>query len=231
MNRLERLYAVNEAIRRSSPNPVSAAHLASQFGVSRRTIERDLNSLRHAGAPLFAERGRLGGHRTLEDPKKVVLTLSDKEVTALIMALAASGPDLPYSHAGRAAVDRLLDVLPDPTRVAVEELRSKVRTQVAETSSLDLQSRQALEAGVQQGSVVNLVYHDRNGTRTERAVDPVGFLRMQDAWLLIGWCHLRNDGRVFRFDRIQTARATSKKAAAHDLDVALGWVPYEIERL
>ncbi len=231
MNRLERLYAVNEAIRRSSPNPVSAAELATQFGVSRRTIERDLNSLRHAGAPLFAERGRLGGHRTLEDPKKVVLTLSDKEVTALIIALAASGPDLPYSHAGRAAVGRLLDVLPDPTRIAVEELRSKVRTQVAETSSLDLQSRHALEAGVQQGSVVNLVYQDQHDTRTERAVDPVGFLRKQEAWLLIAWCHLRNDGRVFRFDRIQSARATSKKAATHDLEVALGWLPYSVERV
>src|SRR5689334_20604208 len=40
MNRLERLYAVAEAIRRRAPAPVSAAALAEEFGVTRRTMER-----------------------------------------------------------------------------------------------------------------------------------------------------------------------------------------------
>lgn len=229
MNRLERLYAVNEAIRRAAPRAVSASELADRFGVSRRTIERDLDALRHAGAPLFAERGRSGGHRTLEDPKNVVLSLSVPEVTALVMALAASGPDLPYGQVGRVAVDRLLDVLPDSVRCGVDELRSKVRTSANESAPLNPRSRRALEAGVQQNRVVNLKYDDGHGVQTTRAVDPVGFLRRDARWLLVGWCHLRNDGRMFRFDRIVSARLTAKNAGCHDVDLALGWVPYETE--
>jgi predicted DNA-binding transcriptional regulator YafY len=58
MNRLERLYAMAEAIRRSGTQPISAAKLAVRFEVSRRTIERDLAVLRSAGVPLYADHGR-----------------------------------------------------------------------------------------------------------------------------------------------------------------------------
>lgn len=229
MNRLERLYAVNEAIRRASPRPISAAELAQRFGVSRRTIERDLEALRYAGAPLFADRGRTGGHRTLEDPKNVVLSLSISEVTALVMAFGAAGQDLPYGQVGRAAVDRLLDVLPDPVRVGVDELRSKVRTSADQHDLLDHRSREALESGVQHGRVVNLRYTDGGGALTERAVDPVGFLRNDSGWSLVGWCHLRDGGRLFRFDRIASARLTKQTARIHDVDDALGWLPFDTE--
>ncbi len=40
--RIERLYALAEEIRRHAPTPMSATVLAEHFGVSRRTIERDL---------------------------------------------------------------------------------------------------------------------------------------------------------------------------------------------
>ena len=227
MNRLERLYAVNEAIRRASPRPVSAAELASKFDVSRRTIERDLDALRYAGAPLFAERGRVGGHRTLEDPDNVVFSLSASEVAALVLALSAAGPDLPFGEVGRAAVDRLLDVLPAPVRVGVDDLRSKVRTTSDNEEPIDLRVRRVLEQGVQQSRVVNLGYVDADGVTTKRAVDPVGFLQRESAWYLIGWCHLRQGGRMFRFPRITSARLTKQPAAHRDFDEVLGWVPFE----
>ena len=229
MNRLERLYAINEAVRRASPAPVSAATLADRFDVSRRTIERDLKALRHAGAPLYAERGRSGGQRTLEDPRHVVLTLSESEVAALVLALSSAGPDLPYGEIGRAAVDRLLDVLPDTTRVGVDGLRSRVRTSPNEQGSIDTQIRRILEQGVQQSRVINLGYIDAHLESTRRAVDPVGFLHRKSTWFLVGWCHLRNDGRLFRFDRITSARLTKQNAPGHDFETALGWVPFETE--
>jgi predicted DNA-binding transcriptional regulator YafY len=47
MRRLERLYAITEEIRRHEPASVSAGWLADRFGVSRRTVERDLAALRN----------------------------------------------------------------------------------------------------------------------------------------------------------------------------------------
>lgn len=229
LNRLERLYAVNEAIRRAAPRPVSALELAKQFDVSRRTIERDLDALRNAGAPLFADRGRSGGHRTLEDPKNVVLTLSAAEVAALVLALSVGGPDLPYGEVGRSAVARLLDVLPDSVLVGVDELRGRVRTSSDLSAQLDRNTRRTLEQAVQQSRVVNLSYIDGEGAATRRAVDPVGFLQRDSAWFLIGWCHTRTAGRMFRFDRIASAHGTTKPAPQHDFEESLGWVPFDTE--
>ncbi len=89
MQRLERLYAITQAINRRAPAPASASWLASQFGVSRRTIERDLDALRGAGVALYADRGRTGGHHRLDTPSTTVFTLSVTEVTALLVADSA----------------------------------------------------------------------------------------------------------------------------------------------
>jgi predicted DNA-binding transcriptional regulator YafY len=228
VNRLERLFAINDTVRRAAPRAVSAARLADEFEVSRRTIERDLASLKMAGAAVFSERGRSGGHRSLDRPDRVIVALSVAEVSALLVALAAGGADLPYADSGRTATARLLDGLPDTTRVGVEELRSRIRTRPDSNSKPRVRVRRTLEQGVQRSLVANLGYVDRNGETTTRAVDCVGFVHGADGWYLIGWCHLRQAGRMFRLDRITSARLTKRPAGNHDLDDTLGWVPYDL---
>ena len=76
--------------------------------------------------------------------------------------------------------------------------------------------------------VVNIDYVDGEGHRTTRSVDPVGFYNGAAGWYLIGWCHLRKGGRVFRLDRIERARLTTRPAEPHDLADTLGWVPDDL---
>ncbi|MEL6892743.1 MAG: WYL domain-containing protein [Actinomycetota bacterium] len=226
MNRLERLYALNDHIRRSSPAPVSAAALAREFEVSRRTIERDLAALREAGLPLVAEPGRSGGQRTLQDAKHIVFTLSASEVSALLIAVAAVG-DMPYADAAGAASQRLLDAIPDLTRVQADELRLRIRTRVTD-GSVTPRVRRTVEEAVRTQRVVNITYVDAAGASTNRAVEPVGFYNGEQGWYLIGWCRRRDAGRIFRLDRIQTARLTKRSAPHRDVDEVLGWVPDEV---
>ncbi len=226
MNRLERLHAITEMLRRSAPRPLSSAVLAERFDVSQRTIERDLAALREAGVPLYAELGRSGGQVTLDQQGASVLTLSAAEVSALLVALAAAGPQLPFGDAGASAANRLLDSLGPITRVGVEELRSRVRVRQRPTTAR--RARRTVEEGVRRGVVVNLDYVDAHGVATTRSVDPVGFFDSAEGWALIAWCHLRADGRLFRLDRIRSARLTTRPAVRHDVDETLGWVPDEV---
>lgn len=228
MNRLERLYAINEHLRRHRGTPVSAARLAREFEVSRRTIERDLDALRRAGVPLYADRGRAGGHHTLERPGSVVLTLSTSEVTALLVALASAGRDMPFADAGATAAQRLLDGLPPATRLETDELRLRVRTADGVRPPAPARVRRTIEEAVRRSLVVNLVYVDQHGARTSRAVEAVGLYDGGDGWYLIGWCRLRDDGRIFRFDRIRSARLTREVVPRRDVDAALGWVPHRL---
>jgi predicted DNA-binding transcriptional regulator YafY len=228
MNRLERLYAISEMIRRQAPRPVSAARLAEEFEVSRRTIERDLAALRSAGVPLYAEHGRNGGQVSIDRPGNIVLTLSPPEVTALLVALAAAGHEMPFSEAGSTATKRLLDGLPDATRVAVSDLRSRIRTPIDRGQPPSNRVRRTVEQAVRRSVVVNLDYVDANGNRTTRPVEAVGFYQGGDGWYLIGWCRLRDAGRIFRLDRIQAARLTKRDASPRDVDETLGWVPDDL---
>lgn len=245
VNRLERLFAINELLRREAPRRVSAQRLADEFSVSRRTIERDIASLHAAGVPLYAERGRRGGHVRLEELGSVVVTFTPTEVTALLVALAAASPSMPFADAGRTAMNRLLDALPATSRLAVEELRGRIRSSTAEApgepagrsaakreSRLSAQPpgstrrvRRTVEAAVREAVVVNIEYVDGDGRTSERGVEAHGFYRSGDHWYLIGWCHLRQDGRIFRLDRIRRAHRTKRANEQRDLDDTLGWVP------
>jgi predicted DNA-binding transcriptional regulator YafY len=228
MNRLERLYAISERLRRSGARPVSAARLAVELEVSRRTIERDLDTLRRAGVPLYAQHGRTGGQHTLDRSGSVVLSLSTPEVVALLVALRAAGTDMPFADAGRTATARLLDGLSTESRIEVEALRRRIRTPVADRPPAPARTRRAIEEAVRRSVVVNIDYVDQHGTATSRAVEPVGLYSGGDGWYLIGWCRLRDAGRIFRFDRIRAARLTKQPCPPRDVDETLGWVPHQV---
>jgi predicted DNA-binding transcriptional regulator YafY len=61
MRRASRLFALAEHLR-ARRTGVTAEQLAARFGVTVRTIYRDLDALREAELPLVAERGRGGGY-------------------------------------------------------------------------------------------------------------------------------------------------------------------------
>lgn len=230
MNRLERLYAVSEELRRRAPARLSAAQLAERFGVTRRTMERDLAALRDAGLPLYAFEGRGGGYSVLDQPGRTMISLSVKEVTALLIA-ASSAPQAPYSDAAATATRRLLDALPDPTRISAEWLIGRVRTTDHNWPTSGKRTKRTIEEAVRQKRVVNVSYVDVQGNRTERAVEAIGFFRGERGWYLIGWCRLRQGGRMFRLDRIERANLTQDVFIERDVDETLGVVPGRVRSL
>lgn len=49
-----------------------------------------------------------------------------------------------------------------------------------------------------------------SGEKTEaRRVDPYGLVYYEGSWILIGWCHLRQEIRHFALDRIQSLKETN----------------------
>jgi len=229
VKRLERLYAIHEELRRRAPAPVSAARLAEEFGVTRRTIERDLDALRSSGVPVDADVGRTGGYRLERTRGSVVFSLGPEEVVALLLA-AKVAEGMPFGGSAISATKRLLDALPASTRVGVEELRDRLRAVLPDVAPARPTVQRAVEAAVRDRLVVRIRYVDRNGETSSRAVEAHGFTGAPDGWYLIGWCRLRRAGRMFRLDRIGRATVTREVAPWRDVDEVLGWVPQQLAR-
>jgi predicted DNA-binding transcriptional regulator YafY len=153
--------------------------------------------------------------------------LSAAEATALLIAAVTAGP-MPYADAASAAARRLLDALPEPTRVQIDELRGRIRTTLADTTGPSPRVKAVVEEAVRTSGVVRLVYVDADGVETRRDVEAVGFHGGTEGWYLVGWCRLRRAGRVFRLDRIRRATATAERVPARDVDEVLGWVPFAV---
>jgi predicted DNA-binding transcriptional regulator YafY len=223
VNRTDRLYALVEELRARAPRPVPGPELAARFEVSLRTIERDVHALLEAGVPIWTERGRDGGYCLDRRASLPPLNLTGAEATAIVIALAALGPG-PFAPAARTARQKIVAVMaPD----AVHELADfTARLRVASAHApLDESLLATVRDAVARRDVLEMDYEDRHGDPTNRTVEAHGLYVGDGHWALVGWCRLRDDGRVFRLDRIRSVRATGQRAPDRDFAHVLGWLP------
>ena len=225
MNRTDRLYALVEELRARAPRPVSGPELAARFEVSLRTIERDVQALLEAGVPIWTERGRDGGYCLDRSASLPPLNLTTPEATAVVIALAALGPG-PFADAARAARRKIVAVMSPGSVDELEQLTARMRVAPVQVP-VDASLLDDVRAAIEQRRVVELDYEDRNGATTRRAVEAHGLYVGDGRWALVGWCRLRDDGRVFRLDRIRGLRPTGERAPERDFARVLGWMPDE----
>ncbi|MFB7179854.1 helix-turn-helix transcriptional regulator [Streptomyces sp. NPDC056257] len=217
MNRTERLYALVEELRAVSPRPRSARWLAERFGVSTRTIERDLGALQQSGVPVYAEPGRSGGYVVDKDHTLPPLTITPAEAAALAVALHGLA-GTPFAADAHSALYKVFAVMPQRERQAARELAARVRLAVtpARPSALPHSLREALSAH----RLLRLRYaDDADGEVTDRTVEPLGFLG-GDPWYLVGWCRMHSAVRGFRLDRIREACALEETAEPRPVDLS-----------
>ncbi|GGZ70480.1 helix-turn-helix transcriptional regulator [Streptomyces subrutilus] len=216
MNRTERLYALVEELRAVSPRPRSARWLAERFGVSTRTIERDLGALQQSGVPLYAEPGRSGGYVVDKDHTLPPLTITPAEAAALAVALHALA-GTPFAADARSALYKVFAVMPQRDRQAARELASLVRLPAdpVRPTPLPPTLREALSGH----RLLHLRYADARGETSDLTVEPLGFLG-GDPWCLVGWCRLCSAAHGFRLDRIREARALEETVEPRPVDLS-----------
>jgi len=207
MRRAERLYALVDLLR-GSRRPLSAARLSQEFEVSKRTIERDIQSLQLAGVPIYAHHGVSGGYSILREHSLPPLNLTVPESLAVLAGLGLLETS-PYGAAARRARAKVLAISREDQLAPVDE---------ALASMFVIDSHPPTEAAVSlvpeaiaARRVVRLAYTAADGeTRTTREVEAMGLLRGGDAWVFVGWCRLREGIRGFHLDRIRHLEITEE---------------------
>ena len=205
MKRAERLHALSEMLRRAGSRGCTAQRLAAEFGVSVRTVKRDLAALENSGAPIWSRPGPGGGYGLATRASLPPVSLTPTQAVALLAAVSAAS-DAPYADLASAGVKKILDVLDPRTRKRADELAGRIWVNTPSSSVRAVRS--ALDEAMAEQRVVRIRYVSGDGSRTTRDVEPIMFGSTNGRWYLIGWCRLRSGIRWFLMTRIEHASVT-----------------------
>lgn len=213
-----RIYVIDRAV--ASGQYPNAESLAQSLEVSKRTVERDLELLRDLlGAPIVYDRRRRGYYYS-NDFTLPQIGLSAGEVTVLLIGqeLLSGLAGTPWAYAARRVIQKLPLLLGDDVSIGMDSwamdpayvsfgfprLRGDEETVSKYFATL-------LEA-ISSCTRVTLEYYaaSRNEVST-RDVDPYHLRMEQGAWYLIGFCHKRQDLRIFAIDRIRGLTVTDQR--------------------
>lgn len=201
MSKTARLFQMMTALR-SLPPPVTAESLAQDTGVSVRTVYRDIDALRGLGAVIDGEAGF--GFTLIEDASLPPLGFEDDELEALVLGLrdVAVIGDPALAKAARSALAKITARVPDRQARRLEHaVLDAQRYYSPPRPTVDVAR---LRQATWDEHAISFAYEDAKAARTRRRVWPLGIVYLQASSVLLAWCHLREDYRTFRLDRMST---------------------------
>lgn len=194
---------------------MSGTELAQRIEVNIRTLRRYIIMLQDLGIPIEAERGRNGAYVLAAGFKLPPMMFTNEEALALTIGLI-SARRLNLADTERAVESALAKL----ERVMPLDLKSRVRA-LTETITLDPNTApstppsevvlSAMSSAAQLQQRVHIHYHPGKGEDTERDFDPYGLTYYLQRWYVVGYCHLRQDLRSFRLDRITKINVANMK--------------------
>jgi predicted DNA-binding transcriptional regulator YafY len=206
-----RVLAVLELLQ--SHGRLTGAELSRRLEVDIRTVRNYVQTLTDLGIPIKAERGRYGAYRLRAGYKLPPLIFTEDESLALTLSLLMARKQglAKTSPAVESVLAKVERVLPQATR---DRIQAVEQTVMFESSTLpaapSTSAVTALSSAVQTGKSVRLQYCSARAEVTERLFDPYGLIYHTGFWYTIGYCHLRQEQRLFRLDRIQQIEGTSE---------------------
>jgi predicted DNA-binding transcriptional regulator YafY len=201
MNRFDRIVAL--LIQLQTRRVVSGPALAAQFGVSLRTIYRDICTLELAGVPVFGEPNV--GYSLAEGYRLPPVMFTREEAAALLTAekLAARLTDAPTAHLTTAAMDKLRAVLRHSDRDYLATLTPHIQVVRSGGQAAESTAYQQLVTAIATQQVVHMQYQALpTDPATPRDIEPIG-LYLTQHWHVVAYCRLRQAFRNFRLDRVQ----------------------------
>ncbi len=194
----------------------AGAELAERLEVTPRTLRRDVDRLRSLGYPIDGASGVAGGYKLGSGAALPPLSLDEDEATAVFVGLhAAAGTGI--TGAGTSAMralTKLEGVLPTRLRKNLRTLRSSVLELSDRPRHLSLANVSSLAGACSERLVTRIGYTARDGTKTERRVEPFRLVRVGALWYLVAWDPSKEDWRTFRLDRIATVERQNERFKA-----------------
>ena len=200
MNRLTRITTI--LIQLQSKKIVTAKEIAERFEISLRTVYRDIRTLQEAGVPIGSENGV--GYFIVDGYRLPPISLTEEEANSLIVSevFIKNQGDKSLSKNFNSLLIKIKATLKNFQKENVELLSARTLTfrkgVIIESNWLsDIQN--AISSKTQVNISYNSLYKEE---LTKRNIEPQAIYFTNNVWIVIAFCHLRDELREFRIDRI-----------------------------
>ncbi|SHO58263.1 helix-turn-helix transcriptional regulator [Vibrio quintilis] len=224
MSRTQRLFDLLQLLRRHQ-YPVAASFLASELGVSVRTIYRDIATLQAQGAEIEGEAGI--GYVLKPSFMLPPLMFSQDELEVLLLGAewVTQRADRDMAEAAQNAIAKISSVLPDNLKHQLSKDVTRV-VPVGDFSELQVDLTD-IRSSIRHESVAEICYTDEKGNQTQRRIWPVLIGFFERCYVLTAWCESRNAFRHFRVDRMQSFTRTEEKYPRRQRELLKSWQQQE----
>ncbi|MNX11597.1 HTH domain protein [compost metagenome] len=195
--------------------------LAEEFGVSTRTMLRDLQELSGMGVPLYSQVGAGGGYQVLAERSLPPISFTENEAFSIFFASHALRhfSSLPFEASAESALRKFYRYLSEDVKRQIDEMRHRVdfftHTRPERADYLEI----LLQASISR-LPVTINYGIRENETNQRTIQPIGIYAHEGYWFCPAYCYLRKAYRLFRADRIRSAVLADAEALSSTVDVS-----------
>lgn len=209
-NRLDRISAL--LVQLQSRPIVKSSEMAERFGVSVRTIYRDMRTLSEAGIPICGSSGI--GYSLIEGYKLPSLMFTKEEAIAFLTAekIIEKLTDSQNSNFFRQGMDKIRAALRAVDKKYLHDMDNTIAVYKSKGMRKSLPNlTQVILSSINDKLILNVSYINADGKDSKRALEAVGITYSYPNWYLYAWCHLREEYRMFRLDRINNVEIADKE--------------------
>ena len=186
---------------------ITAKELAEHFGVSSRTIYRDIDVLSLAGIPVYTEKGKGGGINLLPDFVLDKSILSEQEQTEILSALQS------LSGFKTAETDQVMKKL---STIFNKNIVRWLEVDFSDWDAAHDKTFHDFKTTILEHRVAEFDYYSSSGELTRRRIEPIQLWFKSKSWYVKGFCLSRHDIRLFKLSRVRNLTVTDEQFATHD---------------
>ena len=183
----------------------TAPKLAEMFEVSRRTINRDIETLCMAGIPIQTLQGTGGGIRIMDGYRVDRTILTSKDMRMILAGLRSLD-----SVSGSRYYSQLMEKLQAGSSEFLVG-RDSILIDLSSWYKDSLAPKmETIQNAIEDAHLVQFHYYSPSGEQVRR-IEPYYLIFRWSSWYLYGWCTDRNDYRLFKLNRMDQVQETEQR--------------------
>ncbi len=214
MNRIDRLFGILTLLQ--SKKYVTAEKISDKFGISVRTVYRDVKALCEQGIPVSFEQHK--GYFVVQGYFLPPVSFSTEEANALLLteSIVYGFTDRSIRTHYSTALNKVKAVMSTGAKEKLEHLNERIKMQVPQCINYNFEYLSVLQQAISAKTIIEIDYKNNKEEVSRRTTEPIGLIFYALNWHIIAWCHVRSDYRDFRVSRILTLKDTGRQFEKQD---------------